>query len=77
MLVKLINGDWINPSVVVGVRVLVGDKLGPRVVIDTTQNYGHHLLEFDTPEAARVWADGFGQQCNAALPPALVDGNGD
>lgn len=67
MLVKMPNGDWINPEVVVGVRVMVGDKMGPRVVIDTRQHYGHHLLEFDDPEAARAWAEKFGQDCNAAL----------
>ncbi len=67
MLVKMPNGDWINPEVVVGVRVMVGDKMGPRVVIDTRQNYGHHMIEFDNPEAARAWAKDFGLKCNDAL----------
>lgn len=68
MLMKLPSGDWINPATITGVRIMVGDKLGPRVVIDTVQNYGHHMIEFDNPEAARAWAEKFGQECNAATP---------
>lgn len=67
MLVKLPNGDWINPTTIAGVRLMVGDKLGPRAVIDTMQNYGQHEIEFDNPEASRVWAEKFGQECNAAM----------
>lgn len=69
MFVKLPNGDWINPNAIAGVRVMVNDKLGPRVVIDTTQHCGHHMIEFDNPEAARAWAEKFGQDCNAVLAP--------
>lgn len=63
MLLKLPNGDWISPAVVVGVRVMLADKMGPRVVIDTTQQFGHHIIDFDLPEAARTWAGEFGRKC--------------
>jgi hypothetical protein len=63
---QLPNGYWIELEAVIGVRLLVGDKLGPRVVLDTRQCSGHTLLEFDNPEAARAWAAEFGQKRNLA-----------
>lgn len=63
MLIELPNGNWISPKAVAGVRVMVHDKLGPRVVIDTHQHYGHHMVEFDDAEAARMWAAEFGRKC--------------
>jgi hypothetical protein len=66
MLIKLPNGDWIAPSAIVGIRVMVDTHSGPRVVIDTTQHYGHHPIEFDNPEAARAYGEELGQRCNAA-----------
>ena len=69
VLIELPNGDWISPKAIAGVRVMVGDKLGPRVVIDTHHHYGHHLIEFDAPEAARTWAAEFGRKCAGAGQP--------
>lgn len=68
MLIQLPNGDWISPKAVAGVRVMVHDKLGPRVVIDAHQHYGHHMVEFDDAEAARAWAAEFGRKCGRAKP---------
>lgn len=72
MLIELPNGDWISPKTVAGVRVMVHDKFGPRVVIDTHQHCGHHIVEFNDADAARAWAAEFARKYARPEPEDAV-----
>lgn len=65
-LIELPNGDFIATSTVLGVRAMVNDKMGPRVLLDVSTAGGMVMIEFDDPEAARIWAREFSSKVNSA-----------
>ncbi len=66
-LIELPSGDFIDPTIVRGVRPMIGDKMGPRVLVDVITRTEVIMVEFDLPEAAREWAREFAGKVNAAL----------
>lgn len=64
MLLELPNGDFISPMTVRGIRTIVGDDMGPRVLIDVTTAAQVIMVEFDNVETARRWAGTFATEVN-------------
>lgn len=64
-LIEMANGDWINTNTVSAIRVLSAE-IGPRVVIDTPGQFGHHMLRFDDDTSAKEWAREFGNRVVSA-----------
>lgn len=69
MLYKLPNGNWIDPALVTGIKILEpvslpsGKLCDERVRIDIGRNGD---IEMVTPEDAYGWANEFAAVCNAA-----------
>jgi hypothetical protein len=61
------NGDWIRPDTVAGFRVATDLSYGPRVILDSTVGVQTRVIDFDSADAARLWAAAFGKLVNEAL----------
>lgn len=66
MLIELPSGEFISPKAVMGVRPMVHDKMGPRVLLDVTTATQVIMIEFDNRETALSWARDFASKVNAS-----------
>lgn len=62
--IELPNGDYIDPRVVREIRVIVGDDLGPRGLIDTVAG-NTRIIGFEAAHEAYAWKHAFAAAVNA------------
>ena len=65
MLEKLRGGAWIERTTVAALTPIPakGDR-PPRVVVEIEGKEHDRFVNFETPELAQEWADGFAERCN-------------
>jgi hypothetical protein len=65
-LTELPNGHFVDLKTVQGVRPVIDERDGPRVLLDVSTNARTIMVNFDLLEAAREWARAIAAKVNSA-----------